>query len=310
MITIKNYVDTMFMNLAETQELMNLKNDILSNMEEKYEELIGNGASENEAIGLVISEFGSIDELLSELNIEENKKDEQPKFFSNKRPTISTSEIQDYLKMRREVGVGIGLGVLGCGLAIASLLIGIHFNLMFIGLAACLLIVSCSVGMFVVNGLKFNRFNHLEKGFMLTIEDKKNIEAEKIEVTRSFNASLVIGIVLCILSSVPVIIGFQYTEYFFLYTSTTVVIATIGCFFLIFAGNLKGAYSFLKENGLENSMSNEELNSRLFWRNFNEKFWLIVVAMYLLVSFIFNIWSISWIVFPIAGVLSGLWIKE
>ena len=49
--------------------MWNLKEEILSNMEEKYRELKKQGHSENEAIGTVISEFGNIDELVRELGI-------------------------------------------------------------------------------------------------------------------------------------------------------------------------------------------------------------------------------------------------
>ena len=38
-------------------------------MEDKYNELKSEGKSENEAIGIVISEFGNIDELINELDI-------------------------------------------------------------------------------------------------------------------------------------------------------------------------------------------------------------------------------------------------
>lgn len=70
MNTIESYVETMFMNLPMTDQIINLKKDILSNMEEKYDELKSDGMSDNEAIGLVISEFGNIDELLNELEID------------------------------------------------------------------------------------------------------------------------------------------------------------------------------------------------------------------------------------------------
>jgi len=66
METIKNYLDNMFANLSKTSEMLKLKNDIYSNMEEKYNEHKNDGKSENEATGIVISEFGNIDELIDE----------------------------------------------------------------------------------------------------------------------------------------------------------------------------------------------------------------------------------------------------
>ena len=66
---IRSYVESAFAAYASTPEMWNLKEEILSNMEEKYRELKKQGHSENEAIGTVISEFGNIDELVRELGI-------------------------------------------------------------------------------------------------------------------------------------------------------------------------------------------------------------------------------------------------
>jgi len=69
METIKTYLDNMFAGVLQTEEMIQLKSDIYDNMCEKYQELKNNGKSENEAIGIVISEFGNIDELLEEFGI-------------------------------------------------------------------------------------------------------------------------------------------------------------------------------------------------------------------------------------------------
>ena len=69
MDTIRIYLENMFARLPGTPEIMKLQKDMLHTMEDKYEELKSEGKSENEAIGIVISEFGNIDELLEELGL-------------------------------------------------------------------------------------------------------------------------------------------------------------------------------------------------------------------------------------------------
>lgn len=64
MDTIRSYVEGMFTSLPKTPEMEQLKDEILANMEDKYNELKARGCSENEAIGSVISDFGNIDELV------------------------------------------------------------------------------------------------------------------------------------------------------------------------------------------------------------------------------------------------------
>ena len=70
METIRIYLENMFSRLPKTPQIIRLENDMLRTMEDKYEELKSQGKSENEAIGIVISEFGNIDELLAELDLQ------------------------------------------------------------------------------------------------------------------------------------------------------------------------------------------------------------------------------------------------
>lgn len=92
---INNYVETVFMKLPDMQELMDLKQNILNNMEKKYKELLSDGLSDTEAIGLVISDFEDVDEFIS---------------------------------MKKSLGVSVGFGVILCGIAASMIIFGIHIN--------------------------------------------------------------------------------------------------------------------------------------------------------------------------------------
>lgn len=70
MHTIKQYLDNLFLGLPETPQVLRAKAELLEMMEDKYEELLADGKSEQEAVGIVISEFGSLEELADELGIE------------------------------------------------------------------------------------------------------------------------------------------------------------------------------------------------------------------------------------------------
>jgi len=67
MDTIKIYLDNVFAAFAQTRQLENLKHDMLAGMEEKYANLRQQGHSENEAVGIIIANFGSIDEIAAAL---------------------------------------------------------------------------------------------------------------------------------------------------------------------------------------------------------------------------------------------------
>ncbi len=64
---ILNYVNGLFSDVPRTKKSMELKEEILSNMNERYNDYISEGKSENEAYSLVISNFGDIDEMLREV---------------------------------------------------------------------------------------------------------------------------------------------------------------------------------------------------------------------------------------------------
>lgn len=66
---IAEYLDSLFLNVPVTPETKKAKEDLLALMEDHYNELIAEGKNEHEAIGAVITEFGSIDELLEELDL-------------------------------------------------------------------------------------------------------------------------------------------------------------------------------------------------------------------------------------------------
>ena len=63
MEALKNYVTTMFHKLPTTQESLDIKENILISMEDKYADLIANGKTEDEAFQIVIDQFGDINEL-------------------------------------------------------------------------------------------------------------------------------------------------------------------------------------------------------------------------------------------------------
>lgn len=308
MNTINNYVETMFMNLPNTQELNNLKQDILINMEEKYHELISDGLSDNEAIGLVISEFGNIDEILNELEIKSKTTDNTTSINSYNQ--LNFEEIDDYIAMRRSLGVRVGFGVILCGIAASIIIFGVHMGAVVTGVILSMFIIAIAVALFITSGIMASRFNYLEKGFLAEPQNLDYIKNENKAYEKSFVFSLIIGITLVILSSIPVLIGSQHPNSMLLYVCGTIVIATVGCFFLIYGGVVKGGFTFLLENGIDSSISETDIKNKLFWKRFNDSFWLVVVAIYLFVSFVFGIWHISWIIYPIAGVLSGIWMNN
>ncbi len=65
---IRKEVSTLFENAPNTKRANDLKDEIISNAEDKYEDLVKQGKKEDEALETVIKEIGNVDELVEELN--------------------------------------------------------------------------------------------------------------------------------------------------------------------------------------------------------------------------------------------------
>lgn len=65
---IRKEVNTLFENAPNTKRANDLKDEIISNAEDKYEDLIKQGKTEEESLQTVIKEMGNVDELIEELN--------------------------------------------------------------------------------------------------------------------------------------------------------------------------------------------------------------------------------------------------
>lgn len=69
MNAIQNYISALFSSLPQTPEVLRLQAEMMENMEEKYQDLLRAGKSENEAVGIVLSGIGSAEDLKAELGI-------------------------------------------------------------------------------------------------------------------------------------------------------------------------------------------------------------------------------------------------
>ncbi len=212
METIINYLNNMFATLPKTKQILSLKEDLLSNMEDKYNELKESGKSENEAIGIVISEFGNIDELMKEFNIElEDEKKEIP--------ILTEDEVNDYLRTNKKTGIFVGLGVFLCIFGVALLILitqliddrfitGLSEDTGYmVGLISLFLFVALAVGIFIYIGMVFEKNNYIKGNFELPIHIRKSIENKRDLFHPTYTLSVIIGVVLCILSPIVIFIA-------------------------------------------------------------------------------------------------------
>jgi len=302
METIKNYLDNMFARLPKTARIAELKNNILATMEDKYNELKSQGRSENETIGIVISEFGNIDELLAELGIDKEAESEAT-------PMITEKEAADYLYAKRKTGLQVAIGVFLCILG-PALMISLYslFELEMTGLIFLLVLVTIAVGLFIYSGLSFEPYKYIENGVQLPINTEAELKNRYNSFRSSYTLMLIVSIGMLILSPITLFVGDMLggkaSE---LSVSILLLIVATAVFIIINISSIKEGYERLLQVGdyeikkIRRADKKDKVLGAVA-----SVVWTLAVVIFLLCGFLYDLWHISWVVFPITGVLYGM----
>jgi len=317
METIKSYVETMFKVLPEDEAVLKAKQGVLESMEDKYNALKAEGRSEAEAVGQVISEFGNIDEITAELGIEEKKVVDQP---VNER-FVTDDEVDEYINANRTSGKLIGIGVMLCIIAPAALIF-ISSLSMFpvggyvlkesysgtLGLCAMFLLIAVAVALFIINGIKLERYESYEKNpIKISNSMRARLTEENNAYTTRFAVSIASGVGLIFVGVIAMIVLSALSVGDLIAVPAMLVCIAMGVFLFINAGMRRGSYEVLLETGDHKREKKTQKNTKggKIVNAINSIMWPLVVAGYLIWSFTTSDWGITWIVFPIAGLISG-----
>ncbi|AYW47449.1 beta-carotene 15,15'-monooxygenase [Tetragenococcus osmophilus] len=306
MKTIKNYLDSLFLNVPKTPETEKAKEDLLSNMEDHYYELINEGKSEQEAIGTVISEFGSIDELLAELELDkEQRKDNE--FLD----AIGLEEAFEFWATVRRFALVVSLGILSFCFALSGVVFANYGSIISVlAVIFFFVLVAIGVGLIVPNGMKYSKAFELLEDRPLTQRTRTKASEKLKDYEKSFRYGLTVGIGLCILA-IPCIIFFD--ELFgltILGTSLFFSIAGIGIFLIVYTSIIYDGFKKMTENNYFISDEDEPGpratkdtygENAPFFNFFRRIYWPAIVVIYFLGSSIMGAWSYSWLIFVLAG---------
>lgn len=183
-----------------------------------------------------------------------------------------------------------------------------------IGVAILLVLVACGVAIFIVNGNRMAPFDHLRTNPLDTAYGVDGMVRERRQQTGHARIlQVVLGVVLCVVSCVPLLFLTAVTGTMddpgvltldvrpgSLGVALTLLLVAAGVFLLVRAGILGSGYQALLEEG---DYSRE---SKRFSRRYGGIYWGVVTAVYLLASFVTMAWESTWIVWPVAGVLYGV----
>ena len=173
-----------------------------------------------------------------------------------------------------------------------------------VGVVFLLTVIAAAVFLFITNGIKESHMEHLEKE---CFETEYGVTGMVKERSRSFEPvytrGLAIGVVLCIISVVPLFIAaaMEAPDYICgILVCVLLVIIACGVNLIVRVCMIKGSYDTLLQEG---EFSMEEKKARKKLGALSSAYWCLATAIYLGWSFWTMQWDLTWIVWPVAGVL-------
>ena len=165
-------------------------------------------------------------------------------------------------------------------------------------------LVCAAVIQFILTSQYLKKYKFLdEAGFTLEPASQKYIQSEKQSYEKTATGGLITGVLLCIISPVPLIISSFFDagdDVYILLTSLLFVIVAAGVYVLIHSGSKMSAFNqLLREEDFSPKQAEENKKAE----KIAGIYWPAVIALYIAVSFLTNRWDFSWIIWPVAALI-------
>lgn len=263
------YVELLFAGAADCEDI---KQEILQNTLDRYDDLIAEGKVPEAAYRLAITGIGDINEILG------TKSPAAPAYHT---PAAAASEPADNDTPAKKLlrAIAVGLYIL-CPLPL--IVLSEFFGWDTLGLCGTLAIVAVATVLMILGGKK----------------SRKEIEEERLEeeaeARKSPLAKSISGLVWAIGVALYFIISFSTNAWYV----TWVIFPILGAVDKLLATiieNNEAMYSDVR------FPSKSKLN-----KSVGNLIWAVGLAVYFIVSFATNAWYITWLIFPIIGAVQGL----
>lgn len=325
METIKSYLETMFANMPDTPEVIRAKSELLGMMEDKYNELISEGKSENEAVGTVISEFGNLDELADTLGLNANTHGDSSKTVTPDKRILTLDETIHYIRTCSKRSLLIALGVMLCIISPVFPIIGDMIDILIVEnimVSLMFLTIAVAVAMFIFASTSLKDYADIRNhACVLDYQSSQYVKNEKERMKPVYAICLAVGVLLCIVCVIPPIIMDSFNIGILEDISGALVLAicSAGVMLIVFQANAAASYRKLLSLSSMTTTSgaytdtNANINSNAVYKNFEyinptaatvmSVFWPTVSCLYLCISFLTFGWSVTWIIWPVAAII-------
>ena len=311
MDTISNYVDSVFATVPESPELSAQKQAMLNRMQDKYQQLKSAGKSEYEAISGAIAAHGNIDDFTkSDLAA-------VPAEIPDNEVYLTPEQDDEYIDHRHHFAWAMATGVFLCIMGPASLFLGQYLagyrdgqggrtsDLMdILTLVPLFIFVAAGVALFILYGMKEQQFELEEKRVQLDATTYARLKAAHKAFRPRLAVAVAIGVALCILAPVSMLLSVVFLgEENGLSLVFLLSFIAIGVFLFIFYGIQDETYEKLLSIG---EFAKDKAEKNKVVGIVAGVVFPLAAAVYLIAGFVYYAWASAWIIFPIVGILFGI----
>lgn len=232
---------------------------------------------------------------------------------------VTLEEANEFMKLSKESAIKMAAAVSVCVLSPVAMIIlagmAEYGKLSItedvagsIGVIVLLSMIACATAVFINIGMKLDKYSYLEKEAITTEYGIAGIVEQRREQFEPVKRNGTIwGVVLCILSVVPmfcveVINGSEFL--LVLSVAGLLGLVSAGVFLFTYIGMIEECYDKLLEEG---DYSRQKKNKKRKSEPLAGPYWILVTAVYLVVSFLTKSWDLTWLIFVAAGGVYAVW---
>ena len=230
---------------------------------------------------------------------------------------VSMEEANTFLNIKKEAAPIIANATALCILSPILLILLLAFSenrllpitgsmALGIGCTVLFILAAMAVFLFITCGIRMNRLEELERepfeteyGVTGMVREKKRNFEER------FSRGIAVGVVLCIVSIIPLLIvgtmdAPESGVCVMVCVAVLLALVALGVNLIIRVTMIKGSYDVLLQEG---EYSQKEKRAKKKLDTFSSVYWCLATAIYLGWSFWSMRWNFTWLVWPVAGVL-------
>ena len=280
-------------------------------MQDKYQQLKSAGKSEYEAISGAIAAHGNIDDFTkSDLAA-------VPAEIPDNEVYLTPEQVDEYIDHRHHFAWAMATGVFLCIMGPASLFLGQYLagyrdgqggrtsDLMdILTLVPLFIFVAAGVALFILYGMKEQQFELEEKRVQLDATTYARLKADHKAFRPRLAVAVAIGVALCILAPVSMLLSVVFLgEENGLSLVFLLSFIAIGVFLFIFYGIQDETYEKLLSIG---EFAKDKAEKNKVVGIVAGVVFPLAAAVYLIAGFVYYAWASAWIIFPIVGILFGI----